>query len=324
MRESRTGTWFQSPEAFDFFSSMPEWFIPFCIGVEESEPRAVSRESGEIRGVCVGYVTRERSRVKQFFTRRAIITGGPCLADDATGEEVRLLLEGVKQITNGRMIEAPIYIETRNFEDYSPWKEAFTAAGFTYKRHLNFHVNPADYTLSDNRKRQIRKAESVSVKVERDDAVSEQDVQEWYRILERLYKKKVKTPLWPEKFFMEAYRQGAGKFMMVKHEGKVIGGSMIVVKNGTVYEWFECGMNSEYKELYPSVMATNAGIQWAKEHGYTRYDMMGAGEPDVPYGVRDFKAEFGGQLVEHGRWMYICNTVLYSIGLAGVKLLKMS
>ena len=92
---------------------------------------------------------------------------------------------------------------------------------------------------------------------------------------------------------------------------------------GAVYEWFECGMNGEYKEQYPSVMATWAGMTYANEHGYARYDMMGAGEPGVPYGVRDFKAEFGGDMVEHGRFVCVCHPMLYRIGTQVVKYLRM-
>ena len=50
--------------------------------------------------------------------------------------------------------------------------------------------------------------------------------------------------------------------------------------------------------------------------------MMGAGKPDDGYGVRDFKAKFGGQLVEHGRFLHVMNPLLYNIGKLGVKLLK--
>jgi lipid II:glycine glycyltransferase (peptidoglycan interpeptide bridge formation enzyme) len=49
---------------------------------------------------------------------------------------------------------------------------------------------------------------------------------------------------------------------------------------------------------------------------------MGAGSPDQPYGVRDFKAEFGGELVEHGRFLCVRKPMLYAIGKMGVKLLK--
>lgn len=79
---------------------------------------------------------------------------------------------------------------------------------------------------------------------------------------------------------------------------------------------------AENKDQYPSVMATYAGIQLAKQSGCKRYDMMGAGEPGVPYGVRDFKAEFGGKLVEHGRFLCVCKPMLYRIGKWGVKILK--
>ena len=49
---------------------------------------------------------------------------------------------------------------------------------------------------------------------------------------------------------------------------------------------------------------------------------MGAGKPDDHYGVRDFKQEFGGKLVEHGRYKYINKPLLYKIGEIGVKLLR--
>ena len=337
---------------------------------------------------------------------------------------------------------------------------------------MNFHVDPATNNLSDNRKRQLKKSDAVV-----SEGVSELEIREWYEVLSELYRTKVKTPLWPIDFFLEAYRQGVGKFLLVKHEGKVIGGSMVVMwkptsdsslkgreetaqvsfakvwgahtadrtqydllkenaianrktpteaeailwdllkgnniglhfrrqhiildyivdficldkglvieldggyhnnpeqkeydeqrtahlqrlgytelrftneellvnpdsvvakikevasklpslkgrteeRLGTVYEWFECGLNAECKDQYPSVMATWGGIQLAHQSGCTRYDMMGAGEPGVPYGVRDFKAEFGGQMVEHGRFLCVCKPMLYRLGVCVVKILK--
>lgn len=383
VKASATGTWFQTPEAYDFFASMPELFKPFVVGVA-CDPAGAQTQ---LRAVCVGYVTVEKSAFKQFLTRRAIIIGGPCLADDCVNEEVIALLEAVKTKTrnlqssdddlpsielqfarkqaSGQTIAqscaagaesqqdssqkhasltknsknifkryAPIYIESRNFNDYSKWKGASAAAGFEYKEHLNFHVDCRDKEamwerMSENRHRQVRKAQAT-VECLTNEGISELEVREWYEILKELYRTKVKTPLWPLEFFLEAYRQGVGKFLLVKHEGKVIGGSMVVMSErvkelgneGTVYEWFECGLNGEYKEQYPSVMATWAGMTLANEAGCARYDMMGAGEPGVPYGVRDFKSEFGGELVKHGRFLCVNKPMLYQIGKLGVKLLK--
>ena len=330
VKASATGTWFQTPEAYCFYESMPEFFRPFVVAVERVNDLANERT---LRGVCVGYVTVEKSAVKQWLTRRAIIIGGPCLADDCANEEVSLLLSTLRQqLSTGA--NAPIYIESRNFNDYSRWKDAFASAGFDYKAHLNFHVDCRDKEamwerMSENRRRQVRKAQAT-VECLTNEGISELEVREWYEILRMLYRTKVKTPLWPVEFFLEAYRQGVGKFLLVKHEGKVIGGSMVVMSErvkelgneGTVYEWFECGLNADYKEQYPSVMATWAGMQYANGHGCARYDMMGAGVPGVPYGVRDFKSEFGGELVEHGRFLCVCKPLLYKLGVLGVKILK--
>ena len=329
VKASATGTWFQTPEAYEFFASMPKLFKPFVVGVICDPAGAQTK----LRGVCVGYVTVEKSAVKQWLTRRAIIIGGPCFADDCANEEVSLLLSTLRQqLSTGA--NAPIYIESRNFNDYSRWKDAFASAGFDYKAHLNFHVDCRDKEamwerMSENRRRQVRKAQAT-VECLTNEGISELEVREWYEILRMLYRTKVKTPLWPVEFFLEAYRQGVGKFLLVKHEGKVIGGSMVVMSErvkelgneGTVYEWFECGLNADYKEQYPSVMATWAGIQYANGHGCARYDMMGAGVPGVPYGVRDFKSEFGGDMVEHGRFLCVCKPLLYKLGVLGVKIFK--
>ena len=352
METSATGTWFQTPEAYGFYESLPELFRPFVIAVERVNELGNERVS-ELKVICVGYITVEQATIKQFFTRRAIILGGPVIANDCTEAEVQTLMEAVREqpILNpslkGRTSDSPIYIECRNFNDYSRWKSAFEKAGFEYKKHLNFHVDCSEKEamwdrLSENRKRQIRKQPTHTLPEGKAcmTAQSEEEIREWYGILEKLYRTKVKTPLWPVEFFLEAYRQGVGKFLRVKHNGKVIGGTMITSDKmsaaeplndtaklpnaacGTVYEWFECGMNVEYKEQYPSVMATWAGMKYAAEHGCARYDMMGAGEPDVPYGVRDFKSEFGGEMVEHGRWLCVTQPLLYKIGVLAVKMMK--
>ena len=358
VKTSATGTWFQTPEAYCFYESMPEFFRPFVVGIASPQPSPkgkgeiptpdsspIKKECfasiwGALRGVCVGYVTKEKNAIKQYFTRRAIIIGGPALADDASSEEVEALLCALKSsLLSGRdgVGLPPIYIETRNFNDYSRWKGAFEKAGFEYQKHLNFHVDCTDKEamwerMSENRCRQVRKAHAT-VECLMNEGISELEVREWYEILKELYRTKVKTPLWPVEFFIEAYRQGVGKFLLVKHEGKIIGGSMVVEwkpslqggvggRLGTVYEWFECGMNAQYKDQYPSVCATYSGMRYATENGIARYDMMGAGEPGVPYGVRDFKAEFGGKMVEHGRFLFVEAPLLYKIGRLAIKVLK--
>lgn len=310
---SETGTWFQSPEAYDFFASMPELMEPFAYAAEES---------GELRAVCVGYVTKEQSAIRQFFTRRAIIVGGLAIGNNCAKWHIVELLNHIRK----DLAQKSIYIETRNFNDYSDWKEAFETAGFTYQPHLNFHFDCTDREamfarLSETRRRQIHKAQKNGVVIE--EAQTEQEVADWYAILLDLYRRKVKTPLFPLSFFLAFFRQKRGIYLLIKTEGKVIGGIMCPIKEEQcIYEWFVCGMDTQYKAFSPSVMATWAAMEYAHTHQLPRFDIMGAGEPGVPYGVRDFKAEFGGKLVEHGRFLYVCKPMLYRIGKCGVKILK--
>ena len=210
-------------------------------------------------------------------------------------------------------------METRNFHDYSKWKSVFEANGFTYQPHYDIHVHcSAQHRISERRQRELKRAIKNGATVA--EAQSEQEIRDWYQILHRLYREKVRTPLFSEDFFLQFYRNGVGKYLLVKHEGKVIGGMMCpVLDSRAIYEWYVCGLDEEYKDLSPSVVATHAAIEYAKKNGLPLFDFMGAGEPEIPYGVRDFKMEFGGELREYGRFLCIRKPLLYWIGKIGVK-----
>ena len=323
VQTSATGTWFQTPEAYEFFASQLELFKPFVVAVKSEERRAESRE---LRAVCVGYVTVEKNAVKQFFTRRAIVIGGPCLADDCTNEEVETLMKGVKELKSEGIKESPIYIETRNFNDYSRWKDAFAKAGFNYMPHLNFHVDTSsmevvEANLGKNRKRDIRTSLRDGATIIENPTLEQ--VCEYYVILEHLYKTRVKTPLFPFSFFEKLWQHKDGRFILVALNGEIVGGTVCVMQEKKcVYEWFVCGRDGEWKSIFPSSLATYAGIKYAAEHGCSRFDMMGAGVPGDKYGVREFKARFGGKEVEHGRFLCVTKPLLHKIGVLGVKILK--
>lgn len=324
---SATGTWFQGPEAYEFFASMPELFRPFVIAISNETPlqtqHSINPPLQTLRAVCVGYVTKERSALKQFFTRRAIIIGGPALADDATDEEVTALMCAVQKELKGEAI----YIETRNFNDYSIRKEAFSKAKFSYIPHLNFHVytdrtwENIENNIGKHRRKYIRLSFRDGATIEENPTIDQ--VRTYYDILLELYRTKVKMPLQPWSFFEKLYNLNSCKYLLVMYEGQIVGGSICMLLPGRgVYEWYACGKDGAFKNIHPSSVTKYAGMKYACDNGYAIFDMMGAGKPDEEYGVRDFKAEFGGELVEHGRFICIAKPILYKIGVLGVKILK--
>lgn len=89
-----------------------------------------------------------------------------------------------------------------------------------------------------------------------------------------------------------------------------------------IYEFYICGLDYEFRDQNPSILATWAAIDYAKENNLKYFDFMGAGSPEEEYGVRDFKSRFGGEEVEHGRFIYILNKSKYKLGKLGLKVLS--
>lgn len=310
---SKTRSFFQSRECYDLYAANPSFMQPFCVAVEDV---------GQLKGVIVGYIQRDGGRVKQYLSRRAIINSGPLLADNISEGALAMLLTECKKQLRGKAI----YVECRNFEDYSQYDRVFKNCGFSYVPHLNFHIDTSseemvNQNLGKSRKRDIRTSFRDGAEIVEHPTLKE--VREFYEILRVLYKNKVKTPLYPLSFFEHLYQQEYAKFLLVRLSGMIIGGTVCVCLPGyAVYEWFACGEDGVYKNIYPSTVATYAGIRYTALNGFQHFDMMGAGKPGDSYGVREFKAKFGGELVEHGRFLHVLNPALYGIGKTGVKILK--
>lgn len=313
-KHSAVATWFQTQEAYAFFESLS--FV-------ESFAYAVEVE-GRLKGVIVGYIQKDGGKIKQFFSKRAIVLGGPLLSDDITDDEFGFLLKALK---NG-LRKKVIFIEMRNFNDYSSWQSVYSHFGFAYEAHYDVQVDTSSMEvvtgkLDRNRKRNIKKALENGIVI--DENPTADDLKQYYLMLDELYTTKVKTPLFPFEFFEKLRSCPSSLFIMAKDPGGHLLSGLVCVlfDNRAVYAWMACGDDANNRLLSPSVMANYAGICYSAEHGISRFDFMGAGKPDDGgYGVRDFKLKFGGELVEFGRNVYICNRLLFGIGKLGVKIMK--
>lgn len=312
VEKSSTSSYFQSPECFDFFAST-SFLKPFVFGVSENN---------RLVGILTGYITSDGNFIKRYFSKRAIVCGGALLDPDISEKALKLLLITAKK----NLKRKAIYLEIRNYNNYSHYKNAFNVSGFSYQPHLNFHVSTPNVetalkNLSTTRRREIKLSiKSGAVWYETKDL---DDIKIYYKILEDLYKTKVKTPLYPLEFFEKLADHSNGKIFIVKLNDKIIGGSVcVMLLDKTIYEWFVCGLDGQIKNVFPSTLATWAAIEYASTGGYSCFDMMGAGKPGDEYGVRDFKSKFGGELVENGRFLYISNPLLFSIGKMAVHIIR--
>ena len=314
VKQSPWSTWFQTQEAYAFFEDL-SFLEAFAYAVESD---------GVLKGVAVGYIQKDGGKIKQYFSRRGIVVGGPLLSDEITDEELSFLLSALIK----KLQRKAIFIETRNFNDYSRWHSVFEQSRFDYEPHYDVQVDTSSMELVNskldrNRRRNIKKALDNGVVI--DEKPSAEDLRQLYSMLEELYTTKVKTPLFPFEFFEKLSKIPSSRFFLAKNaEGQLLGGLICVeLEHRAVYAWLACGDDYNYKSLSPSVMVNYAGVSYAAREGVPRFDFMGAGKPDDGgYGVRDFKLKFGGDLVEYGRYVHVCNRLLFSIGKMAVRILK--
>ncbi len=305
---------FQSPDYYDFYGSMDSLFEPVGIFAEDS--------NGQIAGVLIAVILKEKGYLTGIVSKRCIVYGGPIVRDN-DNELVDLLVKALIKKVKSKSI----YIEFRNLFELSGCKNHFENNGFEYLEHLNFILEVSDVEenlakLHNSRRRQIKKG--INSGSEITEAKDINEVREFYNLLKKLYKEKVRKPLPDFSLFENFFRNPKlGKIFLVQYEGKIIGGAMCPIFKDTIYEFYLSGLDKEYKEIYPSVLATWAPIEFAANKQMKYFDFLGAGPADKESGVRDFKSKFGGELVNYGRFIRVNNPFLYTIGKMGLRFYNM-
>ena len=313
----------QNPHATPFQTF--EWYnlINSVKGIS-AEAIAIAQPSG-ILALAVVTLQKETGILKGYFSRRGIIYGGP-LIDPEFPDALNLLLSQIKKTLQKKSI----YIETRNFTDYRNYNQIFSSHNYTLTPYLNIIIHLNGKSLEEvlasmkyNRRREIRLSLEENTTFKK--CESQHELDELYAILSDLYKKQVKLPLPGIDYFKKLWQSEIGKVFVVLHNRKIIGGSLCTILNEKyIYTMYYCGIRNYHPKIFPSHLAVLAAIEYGINHGMEYFDFMGAGIKGEEYGVRKYKQEFGGNLVEHGRFLKINNNFLYTIGKIALKLKKLN
>lgn len=312
LEKNEFSTPFQTPEFYDFYNS-----------IDGFSADVFALEHDNVYKALVVVTIQKEQGVKGNFSKRGIIFGGPIFLLSEI-EHFESLLKEVNIYYKQKLI----FLEIRNNLDYSKIQQQFENNGWAYDKHLNVQLSLDNLNIDDvlsqmkyNRRREIK----ISYKegAEARLAKNEKEVTEVYKMLEDLYRERVKLPLNPLSFFLQYYRSGIGKVFVVMHDNNIIGGAFCIFKKDmSIYTMSYVGARDYHKKIFPTHLAIMKIIEFGIENKLKMVDFMGAGKPDVEYGVRDFKLQFGGDLVEHGRYKIIYKPLLYKIGVLGVKILS--
>jgi CelD/BcsL family acetyltransferase involved in cellulose biosynthesis len=258
------------------------------------------------------------------FTTRAICYGDMLCSPGPAGQQaLSTLLQSYIQHTTTKAL----FTEIRNLTDTSEMRPTLCECGFRYEDHLNYLINlkrPVEEIMQGIGKRTrkhirqgLRQADVVI-----EEATTLQQIATCYSLLRKTYSN-AQVPLADQSLFEAAfnvlYPKGMVRFLLARVGKTNVATSVELAFKDTVYGWYG-GLDRAYGSFRPNELLMWHILQWSTENGYAVYDFGGAGKPDEDYGVRDFKAKFGGELINPGRYVYVHSPIWLKIISAGYKL----
>ncbi|MCQ1535498.1 peptidoglycan bridge formation glycyltransferase FemA/FemB family protein [Methanosarcina sp. KYL-1] len=308
------GNIFQTSYMADVYSSTKNY--------EPISLAAVDSESLEIMAVTLAVIIRDATGLIGSISSRSIINGGPIFIEDKKGfEAVTQLLNYYEQVLQNRAI----YTQMRNVWNMENARNTLEPLGYQYEPHLNYLIN-LDRSIEDiwkdihkPRRKGINRAEKIGIQIRKIEDKTE--IKDCYRQIEETYKN-VRLPLADISLLESVYEKFVGTgfvdFYLANLDGEVVGSRVVLKYKGMVHDWY-AGSKQEINYV-------NEAVVWHMLREYAGkekvFDFGGAGHPDKPYGVREFKKRFGGEEVNYGRYKKVHNKSREEIMKSGLKIYK--
>ncbi len=291
-----TGNVFHTPEMFQVFAR-----------AQRHRPTlwAATDNTGEVLALLLPVQITLMDGLLRRLTTRAVAYGSVLYDPSPMGEEaLAALLRAYAQKADREVL----FTELRNLSDLSAVQRVLNDCGFVYKDHLNYLIDldrPLEQVMQGigarTRKhiRQGLKKQEITV----EEVTERGQIGICYDLLRKSYAA-ARVPLADRSLFEAAfdvlYPKGMVKFWLARVDEVYVATSVELLYKSIMYGWYG-GVDRAYASYTPSELLTWHILKWGVEHGYKVYDFGGAGKPGEEYGVRDFKAKFGGKLVSYGR-----------------------
>jgi lipid II:glycine glycyltransferase (peptidoglycan interpeptide bridge formation enzyme) len=299
------GTIFQTPEYYEIHQGV-KGFLPFVIALFDSTDSMV--------GVMLVIIHQVYGGLLGTLTSRAVIAGGPLVKND----DPELASAILQAFVANRQVRV-VYSQFRNLFELGAMKSAFSNAGAVYEDHLNILIDLTQTEeelwkgVKSRKRNNIRQAQRKGLTVRR--IVSEAEAAESFAILTEVYKR-AKLPLADRQLFMNAFRlmhdNGMLRIYGTFCDEKLAGSMFVLAYNGRFYDWY-AGSFRKYYSFNPNDILPWEIFRIAQAEGIPLFDFGGAGKPGVPYGVRDYKIQFGGKLVDFGRYELPHNKLVFGM-----------
>lgn len=302
------GNIFDTPEMFRVFERAQKQTPKLWAALDGEEPLAL---------MTPVQITQFNGPLRKLTTR-GISYGSVLFTKSARGREaLALLLSEYRKAAKKKLI----YTELRNISDMSEAQPVFEKAKFGFSPHYNYlvplDVSPEEILQNVGKRtrkhirRGLRRGDVEVVPVD-----SPEQISICYELLRKTYKA-AQIPLADRSLFEAAYDILTPKnmiwFTLAYVDSQPAAVSVELVYKDVLCGWYG-GMDRQFTAHVPNEMLMWNILERSSRKGFRTYDFGGAGTPDQEYGVRDFKAKFGGELVSFGRFTCVHSKFLYEFG----------
>jgi len=311
------GNIFHTPEMFEVFSHSEGFMPSLWAAVDDQE---------EVLALLLPVKAMLKSRLPRFVTTRAVVYGSVLYDHTPAGEEaLNILLKTYRRRGGGDVL----FTELRNLTNLSAAQPILQSNGFAYEEHLDYlidldcSVDQVMQNIGQRTRKQIRRALSKK-EVTVEQVTRREQVKKCYELIQRTYLA-AHMPLADISLFEMAfevlYPRGMITFWTASAEGQQVACSVELPYKKVVYGWYS-GLDRAFAKYTPNEILMWHVLRWSVEHGHTVYDFGGAGRPEEEYGVRTFKAKFGGKLVCYGRNTCVHHPLILQMSRLGYRLYR--
>jgi hypothetical protein len=260
------------------------------------------------------------------LTTRSVVFGGILCTDTPAGQNA------LKELLREYKIHAKnvsLFTEVRNISNTETYQPLLADSGFEYEDHLNYLIELEDQPEIVFNRIGSRTRKHIRHGLNRGDVqivqVTERSqIALCYELLSHAYRN-ARVPLSDISLFHAAFDglipQNMIRFTLAMVKGEPAATSIDLLYKDVIYGWYG-GSDRKFIANVPNEMLTWNVLEWGCKNGYRVYDFGGAGKPNEKYGVRDFKAKFGGNLVCYGRNTWIARPLLMKVSWFGYSSLR--
>lgn len=284
---------FHSPELFHIIEKSPGQRPYMAVATDDR---------GNVLGHILAFIRRRKTWLPPYLYTQGRIYGEGEYSDGCDKEELFGLM--LHELTRKLRHKMCFFIEFSDLSRKMFGYRFFRREGYYpvnwQEVHNSLHSMPPEERLSQKMRDRI--AHGYSVGVETREAVTDEEVHSFYRMLNGFYRMKLRRLIPAEDHIRQLYNSDNGRIFITLYKGKVIGGCVCVFSEGNAYLWYLASKRKRYALLHPNMMTVWEAINWSWQHNYAHIFFLDVGLPFRKNPFRDFILSFGGKPVGKYRW----------------------